>query len=494
MKDVLCFPQDQYEKKILELEGRTIAYRAFTGLSYCAAPKDPIQKLNLVVPEPYYHGESIESYTRETAPIFIPNTVGGYMPGPREEPGIDTHTGKLNSLFQALAHGFVAVSPGIRGRTTGKSSDEFFEGSREGSLGEASGKMTGRAPALIVDLKAVIRYLRYNRERIPGNTERIITNGTSAGGALSALAGASGNSPDYEEDLRSIGAAEERDDIFAANCYCPIHNLEHADSAYEWQFSGWNEYHRIKHQRTEHGIIRVPDDGVMTEAQITLSNGLKNLFPPYVNSLGLKDEEGNPLTLDAQGEGSFREYVKKQVIRSAELEKQTHRMEQTCSSRMTPGSRVDEQTYLVEENGHITDLDWDGYISAITRMKAAPAFDGVDLRNPENEEFGDEETDARHFTAFSMEHSTVKGAELAKDSVIRKMNPTCFIGEADTAPHWWIRHGAYDRDTSLAIPLILSVLLKNHGFDTDTALPWGMPHSGDYDLDELFAWIDSICR
>jgi len=25
-------------------------------------------------------------------------------------------------------------------------------------------------------------------------------------------------------------------------------------------------------------------------------------------------------------------------------------------------------------------------------------------------------------------------------------------------------------------------------------LPWEIPHSGDYDLDELFQWIDGICK
>ena len=96
--------------------------------------------------------------------------------------------------------------------------------------------LTGRAPALIVDMKAAIRYLRWNKDLVPGDVEKIITNGTSAGGALSALAGATGNAKEYEPYLKAIGAAKARDDIFAASCYCPIHNLENADAAYEWLF------------------------------------------------------------------------------------------------------------------------------------------------------------------------------------------------------------------------------------------------------------------
>lgn len=72
--------------------------------------------------------------------------------------------------------------------------------------------------------------MRYNAKTVPGDVEKIITNGTSAGGALSALAGATGNAKEYEPYLKAIGAAEEKDDIFAASCYCPIHNLEYADA------------------------------------------------------------------------------------------------------------------------------------------------------------------------------------------------------------------------------------------------------------------------
>ena len=494
MHDPLTFPAGKGQVKTVTLEGRTITFRAFEQIDYCTNPKDPIQKLNVFVPEGYYHDEVINGYTKDTAPVFLPNTVGGYMPGPCDEPGVDSHTRRLNSLFCALEHGYVAVSAGIRGRTSGKKATEFFEGSKEGSLGEATGKLVGRAPALIVDYKAAIRYLRHNADAFPGDKERIITNGTSAGGALSALAGATGNSADYEPYLKEIGAAEERDDIFAASCYCPIHNLEHADMAYEWLFYGLNDYHRTKHQRTENGIIRVPDDGVMTDEQIAVSKPLKDLFPAYVNSLNLKDEAGSVLTLDENGEGPFKEYVKKQVIASAQKELDTHDSERNRSFVMTTGSQIDAQNYLVKENSVVTDLDWDGYVRKITRMKAAPAFDGLYMNTPENEEFGDEQVDARHFTQFSMEHSLAKEPKLADPKMVQLLNPTCYIGTADNAQHWRIRHGAFDRDTSIAIPVILSLLLKNSGIDTDFALPWGLPHSGDYDLEELFAWIDSLCK
>ena len=57
------------------------------------------------------------------------------------------------------------------------------------------------------------------------------------------------------------------------------------------------------------------------------------------------------------------------------------------------------------------------------------------------------------------------------------------------APHWYIRHGAIDRDTSFPIPLNLALKLQKEGKNVNYLLAWNRPHSGDYSLDELFSWI-----
>ena len=56
-----------------------------------------------------------------------------------------------------------------------------------------------------------------------------------------------------------------------------------------------------------------------------------------------------------------------------------------------------------------------------------------------------------------------------------------------------IRHGECDRDTSLVISAMLTAKLREAGCEVDYHSPWNTPHAGDYDLDELFAWIDGIC-
>lgn len=491
MEDILQFNSDSYEIKKCELDGHSIIYRAFEGIIYCANPADPIQKLNLFVPELYYQGEMLNGYTLSSAPIFIPNTVGGYMPGSADEPGRD-FKGKINSAFWALKHGYIVVCPGIRGRTSGMKSQEFFVGGKADSSEEETGNYVGKAPALIVDMKAVVRYLRHNKGVIPGDVERIITNGTSAGGALSALAGATGNSAEYEPYLMEIGAADERDDIFAASCYCPIHNLEHADAAYEWLFNGQNEFHGWAFKKEDGKVQKTNVTGQLTKKQTELSEELKKMFPGYLNSLKLKDSEGNILTLDENGEGSFKEYVRSCILKSAQKELDTHDSAVRLHTLAVPGSEVEKQSCLTIVDGCARELDWNDFVKTITRMKAVPAFDALDLKSPENEEFGTEEIQARHFTEFSWRNSEA-GGELADEKTVRMLNPTEYIGKADVAQHWRIRHGVFDRDTSLAIPVILAVLLENQGYDVDFFLPWALPHSGDYDLEELFAWIDRIC-
>lgn len=449
----LKFDPEKYEIKTCELQNRSVTYRAFENIVYCAKPVSSVQKLNIYVPEAYYQGKTINGYDLKTAPVFAPNTVGGYMEGPAMEVGIDPFNHKPNTAFEALLHGYVVLCAGIRGRNTGMDSQEFFVG---GSGKENTGK----------------------EEKLTGR-------------ALSALAGASGNAKEYESYLKAIGAADERDDIFAASCYCPIHNLENADAAYEWLFQKESVFHMMKFEMSPEGPKMISVAGALDEEQRKLSKELKAEFPDYVNSLHLKDDNGNELTLDKEGEGSFKDYVMSFVLASATKERATLDSQNRLKGLAVPGSEIAEQNYITYTGNEATGIDADAYVAKITRMKPTPAFDSLSLNSPENEEFGDENVFARHFTRFSAEHSKVHG-EMADADRIRLLNPTWFIGTCDTTKNWRIRHGAFDRDTSIAIPVILASMLKNKHYNVDFALPWGLPHSGDYDLEELFAWIDGL--
>ena len=465
----LNFDVTRFEARQLNIGGKNVAVRAYENIVYVAKPVDmTTQIMNIYVPEAYFNGGRVGVYTTQTAPIFLPNHIGGYMPG---QPGMLDGSkmpgppDRPNTIALALARGYVVATPGARGRIT-----------RNGE-----GLYIGKAPAAIVDLKAAVRYLRFNDARMPGDAEKIISNGTSAGGALSVLLGASGESTDYEADLKALGAAPARDDIFAVSAYCPITNLENADAAYEWQFNGIHDYKKIDISMLDYKVQRKEMTSTMTAAQIGLSNELKSLFPAYVNSLKLRGPGGELLSLDAAGNGNFKDHVKSQVIASAQ-------------KALDQGQDLSMHAWLRIESRTVRDLDFDRYLRYLERQKVPPAFDGVDLSTGENQLFGNEHIDKRHFTAFADARDTATGAGRADERVVDMMNPMNYIGAPRTknAKYWRIRHGTKDKDTSLAIPTLLALALRNQNVALDFALPWDKPHGGDYDLDELFAWIEKI--
>lgn len=452
MEYSLEFNGGNYEIRTLEAAGTAIRCRIFENVVYVRKPQNPeLQNLTIYVPERYYEERKCEQLSH--IPIFFPNGVGGYMPSAPVIPG-EREEGGMNAAFGALLKGYVVVSAGARGR---------------GTRGE-HGSFTGTAPACIVDQKAAVRYLRHNRGKIPGDPEKIISNGTSAGGAISALLGVTGGHPDYEPYLKDLGAAEENDSVFASSCYCPITNLEHGDMAYEWEFCG------INHWNGRNGT------GEMDDIRRRLSAEEKRLFPDYVNSLKLMDEKGSLLTLAPDGGGSFREYVQKMASESAQ-------------KAFGEGVSFESEKFLSFHNGAVNRFDWEGFVRWRGRMKPTPAFDDIALGTPENELFGTEKGEKRHFTPFSQEYDAV-GGKLAEDWQIRLMNPMNYIGSDDcrTARYFRIRHGTGDSDASLAVSAILALSLARSEAQVDYFLPWAVPHSGDYDLEELFAWMESICR
>ena len=109
------FEKENYKIEELTLENETIRFRSFRNLIYVEHPvnKD-YQQMNIFAPESYYEGKEINGYTLETAPVFMPNTVGGYTPGDLDEPGYHKfEKGKINSIFRALQHGYVVAALAI---------------------------------------------------------------------------------------------------------------------------------------------------------------------------------------------------------------------------------------------------------------------------------------------------------------------------------------------------------------------------------------------
>lgn len=80
----------QFELYSLKLRNVPLTYRAYEHIPYVSNPVAPeYQQLSIYVPECYYEGKEINGYSLHTVPVFMPNSVGGYMPGPVEGPGLN---------------------------------------------------------------------------------------------------------------------------------------------------------------------------------------------------------------------------------------------------------------------------------------------------------------------------------------------------------------------------------------------------------------------
>ncbi|MGF7453304.1 subtype B tannase [Pasteurella bettyae] len=466
----LDFDGSKFVKRSTQVNGEVISYRAIEKIVYVKNPVEAeYQTINFYVPEAYFLGKKLNGYSAETAPIFLPNSIGGYMPAVAATAEAKGMGGKTSTILQALKQGYVVASVGARGRTLGHDSN-----------------YTGKAPAVIIDLKSAVRYLHANDAKMPGDANKIISNGTSAGGAMSALLGASGNSTDYENYFAELGAAQASDSIFAVSAYCPITNLEHADMAYEWQFHTLTDYERMDMSKLTAQTYNDRSKGMpmitgsLDNKQLIVSQQLKAQFPSYLNSLNLKDTKGLPLQLDADGNGSFKDYIAERIVASA-------------NKAISEGIDLSNEKYLTIENGKVTAVNFDAFIAHKKRMKTPPAFDALDLSSGENNLFGDKTTNNKHFTAYSFENSQAKG-KMADSNIIHIMNAMNYMDNPQSATYWRIRAGSSDYDTSHAISAILAIKLRMNGKQVDYALPWGIPHSGDYDLVELFSWIDKIAK
>lgn len=119
---------------------------------------------------------------------------------------------------------------------------------------------------------------------------------------MSSLLGVTGNNRRYQSLLEQNGAfMDETDDVFAAQIYCPIVDLEHADLAYEWQFQN----------DPENEASPAGPAGTMTPFQTALSRQLAGQYVAYFNGLHLKaPETGAVLQFGEDGRsGSAYDYL-----------------------------------------------------------------------------------------------------------------------------------------------------------------------------------------
>ncbi len=439
------------------------------NIVYCDAPVNPdLQAMNIYVPACYMNPDGTikadgccsprpgVTYTTATVPVIFYNDIGGYSEC--------TPAGLIDRNHEFVEEGFVMVSVGARGRQSM----------------DSEGKPSGKAPIAVVDLKAAVRFLRANKDELPGDLDKLVSVGTSAGGAMSSLLGATGNSEYFIPYLEKIQAAmDQPDDIFAAQCYCPITDLDHADMAYEWMFG--SKSISIRGSK----VLPVVMDGYHRE----LSGKLADAYVDYINSLPINATLG-----EDKRSGTF--YTGLMEKLSESVTKFLHRNEEFADDLV---GEINAGTDLIAWDGTnavISDLD--KYVRVfIGRMKECPAFDELVCKSYENQEFGDENELFRHFSADT---AKIAGGEWTipqeQYDRARHFNPLYYIlaeeRNTDIAPHYRIRLGSKDADTAFAISYTLYLALKSIGIDADYALVWGLGHcNADYP-GEFAAWVDSL--
>lgn len=483
---------------------------------YCENPVDPVKEcMNIYVPAAYMNADGtinetgeINGYTAQSAPVIYKNGVGGYA---------EADASKISDKTKEyLEQGYVFVSPASRGKETQSENGSYI----------------GKSPAGLVDLKAGVRFLKANDKVMAGDANRIISIGTSAGGAMSALLGTTGNNEDYQVYLKEIGAVmDSTDNVYAAQVYCPITDLDHADLAYEWMYADLPDYSNDM----------IGENGTATEFEQALSKEMSSAYAAYINGLGLKEPKtGETLTLSDDGKsGSFYDYMVKETEDAAttylaRLEDGSLSVSYSLDDylkgnyttsgkgpkgRGTEVAGTDLTGYLKWDGKAAKISDYDMYLSTSNpRMKKVMAFDNLEMtdNSAENMEFGDEANRYKHFDPYIADilenlkaqfpdeyetymeaYGSVSGDKKVEES--RKLlNPMNYIGtdkKADTADHIRIRVGTEDGNTSLSVAAVLALVLEDKtDSDVDYALVWAQPH-GDADYEgELISWINSICK
>lgn len=311
---------DLREFSALEIDNRAWHYDATNncwwqlGLNYCKTPAtEAYENLAIYVPGAYLKpvdenakledatekdtfevkvdaSATIGAFTASTAPICLPINAPDYA----------AQTPASAYLYEGLGDylgaGMVYVYAGFRGRSGGYDNTALT----------GDGFFVGGCPWAVSELKAAVRYLRYNASALPGDTNRIIAFGLGSGGLLAEVLGASGSAELYTPYLTEIGAATHDaegnffgDEICAVAAWCPDAAPAHADEAYEWELGQFAQ-----------------ESGTRAEGMWTaqLSKNLANSYANYLNSLSLSDSDGNQLYLDETDggiytDGTYYEYL-----------------------------------------------------------------------------------------------------------------------------------------------------------------------------------------
>lgn len=444
----------------------------------------------------------VGQFTAATAPYVLPVNTPGFNAS-------QAPTWLADGIANYTQAGMIYLQPGIRGR--------------DNTTDSQGQEVVGGAPWGVTDLKAAIRYVRYNKDVLPGDTDKIVSFGHSGGGAQSAVLGASGDSTLYNPYLEALGAAMKdkegnpiSDAPYGTMTWSPITSLDYADAAYEWNLGQFADSNR----RAE---------GTFTQA---LSQDLAKEYANYINQLGLK-HEGQALTLAESSEGIYTQGSYATYLEGVVNQSLNNFLADTSfpytSDGAGPGGSTESVTYETAQafiDSLNAETQWVTYDAATntakissladfakyvkTASKSVPAFDALDRSLAENAVFGVADANELHFdqlvarllknnqakyeslTDWNSQYVTDFESDLAKTDSLGKTiaerqdlyNPMFYLTSAYSgyqtskpAPHWRIRSGLSQGDTALTVETNLALALENQANgavkSVDFATVWG---------------------
>ncbi|MCD8099211.1 MAG: hypothetical protein LUE06_01330, partial [Oscillospiraceae bacterium] len=494
---------------------------------------DEYQEFNYYVPAGYVKGidettgqliidedATINGYTAATAPIVFENYNVGWASG----------TAKAVTASY-IAEGFIHVGCGSRSR------DATNE---DGTI------ITGKAPTAVVDLKAGVRYLRYNADVLPGDMDKIVSVGGSGAGQMSTILGASGDMDEYYPYLYETGAVGVEydettgtytstisDAVYATMAYCPIADINNADMAYAWM-------------RYDSSVNGSKYD--FTAFQIELEKDLAYAFCEYINSLNLKDEDGNALGFDVDDngdiisprQGSYYDKILENMSDALNLFAENTEWPYSVTSgrgdTATTTEYADMDAFLEtytdtskwitkNSDGTYSITDMAGFLTGtgLERNKDIPGFDTLS-NSAENTAFGTPDMAASHYSAsvaavleenyykyknlagFDAEQVDLYIEQANDEYVINQaylMNATEIMlnvanGEEEATPstYWRTRNGTADQHTSFTIAYNVCLAAMANGYDVDYSLVWAMTHGTNEGTTTgtFEEWVNEICK
>ena len=506
-----------------------------TCVSMILDGNNPDQRVSIYIPENAAKSSPIIFFVKNHGWI-----MNAYVNRHKVEEAKDYSSTSQDDLIGKVLHeGYVLVTYGCRSR---------------GDHPDKNGKYISHSPATMTDTKAVIRYLRYNQDLLPaGDTDKIIITGTSGGGALSTIIGASGNSPDFYPSLYEIGAAgiekqENKyistinDDIYGVIAYCPINDLRKADAGYEYT------YYSTRKRLIEEGLPVVDFKNNLTfqdpfneehtiDMMLEASNALKKDYEQYIDFLSLKDENNELIT-----SSTFKNQIRKVINQG--IEKAYHEIGIEKMMDDLKGNALYSRRKTTEVFNS-TNPDWhdffsykegipylkdekalEDYLYFVARnqtLKVACAFsnkglakDGWASMSHFNEDslYGSPDYPYSAYEFYSWDHNRIKGNGCGKNNTglsfeeyladhqelkdqLNMSSPIYYLTDRErktpcsVAPYWYVRHGLRDRDTSFAVQSVLYYAIQNNPSikNANVALAWMQPHAGDYDVQEAYKWL-----